>query len=311
MRKHTNYIAVAGGANIDIGGKSRQRLLPRDSNPGTVKLSLGGVARNIAHNLALLDVPVKLFTAIGNDLYADLIIQSCNTLGIDLHARRSGDASTSTYLYIADTDGDMVYAVSDMDVCAHLTPAFFKSRMDLINGASALVIDTNMPEETVLYLAKNARVPVFADPVSTAKAGRLQAALPHLHTIKPNRAEAELLCGIPVNTNEDALRAARMLLEKGIQQVFLTLGADGVLVARNGQADAEHIPPCHMEAHSFTGAGDAFMAGLVCSYLRGYDPVKAAHTASAAAAVAAASMETINEALSPAYLDRVVKDNEA
>ena len=309
MKENTGYIAVAGGANIDIGGKSRDAHILRDSNPGTVRLSLGGVGRNIAHNLALLGVPVKLFTAIGNDLNANLISDSCRALSIELSALRVGDAGTSTYLYVADAEGDMVCAISDMDICGHLTPAFFETQMDVIRHAAALVIDTNLPEETVLYLAKNAQVPVFADPVSVAKAGRLKEALPFLHTIKPNRLETELLCGIPVKTEGDALRAAHMLLEQGIQQVFLTLGADGVLAA--GKDRAAVIPTFQNTAHNYTGAGDAFMAGLAHAFLQGYDFIQTARTAAAAAAIAASSPETINKDMSPAYLDHILENEEA
>ena len=309
MSNHSGYIAVAGGANIDIGGKSKDSHILRDSNPGTVRLSLGGVGRNIAHNLALLAIPVKLFTVVGSDLYANMILDSCRTLGIDLQAESVQDASTSTYLYVADAEGDMVCAISDMEICKHLTPAFFETRMDVINHASALILDTNLPEETVLYLAKNAQVPMFADPVSAAKAIRLKEALPYLHTVKPNRLEAEVLCGRTVKTKEDALYAARMLLEKGIQQVFLTLGADGVLAVNR---DREvHVPAFQSRSHNFTGAGDAFMAGLACAYLRGYDFVETARTASAAAAIAASSPETIKENMSPAYLEKTLEDEAA
>jgi len=64
------YAAVVGGVNMDIGGQSDGPLVPGDSNPGRVRISLGGVGRNIAHNMALLGLDVRFLTAFGDDLYA-------------------------------------------------------------------------------------------------------------------------------------------------------------------------------------------------------------------------------------------------
>ena len=78
------YIAVVGGVNIDIGGRSDAPLVAGDSNPGRIRSSLGGVGRNIAHNLALLGAKVKLITALGADDGAKRVEASCADLGIDL-----------------------------------------------------------------------------------------------------------------------------------------------------------------------------------------------------------------------------------
>ena len=80
----SGYVAVAGAVNVDIGGRSAGPLVGRDSNPGTVTVSMGGVGRNIAHNLRLLGVRVSLLTALGEDPHAGQVADSCERLGIDL-----------------------------------------------------------------------------------------------------------------------------------------------------------------------------------------------------------------------------------
>lgn len=95
------YVVVAGAVNMDIAGIPFNGLVPRDSNPGAVRMSLGGVGRNIAHNLALLDVEVKLITAFGEDVYAGEIQHSCREHGIDIaHSRSVPGAATSTLCII-------------------------------------------------------------------------------------------------------------------------------------------------------------------------------------------------------------------
>ena len=176
------YVTVVGGVNMDIGGWPSEVPVDRDSNPGAVRMSLGGVGRNIAHNMSLLGLDVRMVTAFGDDLYAQKIAASCGELGIDIsQSPVIPEGHTSTYLFINDEKGDMLLAVSDMDIYRHLTPQLLSQRQKLLSGSQVLVIDTNIPAESIAYLAENCPVPIFADPVSTAKAVKLQPVLQHGH----------------------------------------------------------------------------------------------------------------------------------
>ncbi|MBO4915821.1 MAG: MarR family transcriptional regulator, partial [Oscillospiraceae bacterium] len=169
-----SYIAVAGGVNVDIGAQPFGKLRARDSNPGRVHTSLGGVGRNIAHNLRMLGAEVEMFTALGSDGYARAMVESCTKLGIGVdHALRVLGELTSTYVYISDERGDMTVAVSDMEICDRLTPEYFAEKLDVLNGAALVVADTNLPEASLKYLAEKLTVPLFIDPVSVAKAEKL------------------------------------------------------------------------------------------------------------------------------------------
>ena len=111
------YAVVVGGVNMDIGGVSAGPLVPADSNPGAVRMSLGGVGRNIAHNMALLGVDTRLLTAFGDDAHAQRIAASCGELGIDIsRALQVPGERTSTYLFIAGERGEMALALSDMEI---------------------------------------------------------------------------------------------------------------------------------------------------------------------------------------------------
>ena len=302
------YAVVIGGVNIDICGRSFAPLIEKDSNPGRVSTSLGGVGRNIAHNMAMLGINVVFLTAFGEDIFKDRIEAVCAEQGIDIrHARKVPKAATSMYVFLGGPDGDMVLAVSDMKICENITPDYIETKLEIINDAALAVVDANLPEETIRYLLENARVPVFADPVSAAKTVRISSCLDRIHTIKPNRLEAQVLTGLEITDEVSARAAVRTLLEKGVQQVFLTLGTQGVtggqrLPSAGGEQDQIQI--CHQpcipaQSRNATGAGDAFMAGLVWSYLQGYDMEKTIKAASAAAAITVESEETISSVLSP------------
>ena len=252
------YVAVAGAVNVDIGGP----LVARDSTPGTVTVSMGGVGRNIAHNLRMLGVKVSLLTALGEDPNAGLVTESCQRLGIDLsRALHVPGGTTSSYLFLSDETGDMVLAVSDMDIYEKLTPAYFAHNQGFLNGASLVVADANLPAEALEYLASHCTAPLLVDPVSTVKSEKIRPILGKIHTLKPNRLEAESLSGVKITDRDSARQAAKVLLGTGLQRVFISLGEQGVFAADHEQD--VWLPCCPAQPKSATGAGDAFFAGTV------------------------------------------------
>ena len=290
-------VVVIGGVNIDIGGRAFGPLKMKDSNPGKVTVSLGGVGRNIAHNLRLLGTEVCLLTALGEDLYAQRVEESCGQLGIDIsHALTVPGGATSTYVYLDGPDGDMALALSDMEICDRITPAYLELHREMLGRARLIVMDTNILPESLAYVLENIDVPVFVDPVSTTKAEKLRPMLRRIHTLKPNRLEAELLSGIRITDPASLFQAARVLLDTGMNQVAVSLGAEGVLAADTHAIGI--IPGCPAVVRNATGAGDAFTAALAWAWLEEKSFTDACRIAAAAAAMTVESMEAVNTALS-------------
>jgi len=290
--------AVVGGANVDITARAFAPLLQGDSNPGRLRFSLGGVGRNIAHNLSLLGVQTQLVTALGADELGSRIVNSCHLNGISLAGSlRLEDAATSAYLSIGDPEGETALAVADMEICARLTPDALFPALETLCDKPLVVLEANLPEETILWLARNLRVPLYADTVSTPKAPRLQNALGRLHTLKTNRVEAERLSGVAIRDERSLERAAESLLETGLRRVFLTLGSEGVLAAE-GRVRLR-LRGERVAVQSSTGCGDAFLAGVVWQSLRGGDLETCARAGLAAAELTLASDEAVNPAMSP------------
>lgn len=263
---------------MDIWGRPGKSLVPRDSNPGTVTMRPGGVGRNIAHDLRLLGLEVSLVAPIGGDVYASAVVDSCQALGIDLSfAPVFKDMRSSTYLYITDEAGDMELAISDMELCAALTPELVAPILPRLK-ADAVVVDANLPPETIAYICENCPLPVYADPVSTVKAMKLQPVLHRLAAIKPNALEAERLTG---ESNPE--RAALALVDRGVQRVFLSLGAQG-MIAADGK-ELLRLPGLATQVVNATGAGDAATAAIVLAGIRGMSLGDAALLAQKAGAV--------------------------
>ena len=179
-------VYVIGGVNMDISGTPAGTLRPGDSNPGRVSLSPGGVGRNIAENLSRLGRRVSLITILGNDPYADVIREHCRNVGIDLSMSFTDPLGhTSTYLCLNEQNGDLHAAVSDMAICEELTPDRLEPILPALNRGSFLIVDANLPEETLAWIAEHVTMPIAADPVSTAKASRLRPLLPKLRLKLP------------------------------------------------------------------------------------------------------------------------------
>ncbi len=292
------YVAVVGGVNMDIGAVSAGALVARDSNPGHVTTSLGGVGRNIAHNLCLLGQRTAMVTVMGNDDFGRRVQENAKDIGLDLSAGAVlPDCRTGTYLYICGPDGDMALAVNDMAVYDRMTPDFLRQRLDFINGADLVVLETNLPEESIRWLCDNCKAPILADPVSTIKAEKLRPVLGKLAALKPNRLEAELLSGMSIRTREDAAQAARKLLDTGLGTVFISLGAEGIYAAdRSG--DTAWVPCARCTVANATGGGDAVAAALAARMVRGDSLAETARWAVGAGALACEAETTINPAMS-------------
>ena len=134
------YIAGIGGANVDIHGQSLSPIIMRDSNPGKLHLSMGGVMRNIVDNLARLGQRCELVSAVGDDAYGQMLRSGCEQLGIGTSGliTRPGHSS-STYISIMDSAGDMLVAMSDMRILKEMDEQFVAERMELLNNAELVV----------------------------------------------------------------------------------------------------------------------------------------------------------------------------
>lgn len=291
-----NYAVVLGGVNMDIFGRPYNPLIYKDSNPGQVRMTFGGVGRNIAHNLRLLGTNVKLITAFGEDMNAQKITKNCMDLGIDTtNSLTVPNGITSSYLFITSDDGDMELAVSDMEIYRYLTPDYISSKMDIINNASVCIIDTNLSEGAINYLAQYCTVPIFVDPVSSTKARKLITSLGHFHSIKPNRIEAELLTGIKITDEKSMKKATKYLLDLGISQVFLSLGKEGVFCAN--KYESALLPCLKTTLVNTTGAGDSFMAAIAWGYLNGLSLIESTKLGLATSSICCEGKNTINESL--------------
>ena len=243
-------ICVIGGANADIIATSFSAFVPGDSNPGTVRLTAGGVGRNIAHNLALLGDEVVFLTLFGGDDFGRFTAESCRKAHIDISlCDYAAPGARSCFLSINDCNGEMVGGVADMAAADGITPEWLALKIDKLGHVDAYVADANIPVETLAYLIDHVDNPLYVDAVSGAKAAKIKEAVAlsakkRFFTLKCNQIENTILADL-----------------QGVGRRFVSLGAEGLDVIEGDTK--HHFPalPCHVV--NATGAGDALMAGII------------------------------------------------
>ena len=301
------YIAGLGGMNMDVHGRPDAPLVMRDSNPGTLHMSPGGVCRNICENLARLGHETKLCSAVGNDANGRALMEECRAAGIDVSAVRMLDGErTSTYVSLLDETGDMFLAMSDMHIIKRLDERLVDACASVLLRAERVVCDGNLSGRSVARLIALGAGPLYLDPVSTAWAREIRPYIGAFHTVKPNRMELAELTGCPCGTEEELRLACDVLRGKGVRRVFVSMGAEGMYYRGPEGSIMGRSRPLSGVVNA-TGAGDAAMAGIVHADCLGLSPEETLACAMAAGMIAAQSEDTISRRMSPEALAETAK----
>lgn len=280
------YVVSIGGANVDITGQSDKALRRDDSNPGSVHVAPGGVARNVAENLVRLGNSCRLISIVGEDSHGDMLLSQCRERGLlmDDLIREPG-STTSIYIAVMNEHGELETGISSMGILEQLDSAALKLRRATIEHARAMFIDANLGDDALRWLFREfASKLVIADPVSTTKAPGLRPYLEHIDILKPSLAEAGALLGKSRTSHRNAGSLASELRGRGVGEVYLSLGPRGVYVASDGVNQL--IPAQSAVAHvDVSGAGDAMTAAIIQARLDGHEPAEAAARGLAASGI--------------------------
>lgn len=264
-------VLVIGAAGVDLVGRVQTELTMGTSNPASIRTSFGGVARNVAENLARFGQPVILLTAVGSDSPGDQLLQQLEEAGVDTqYVMRLPDRPTGTYLAIVDERGELQFALDDMRTSASLSVEYLHDHASLFKQASVLFLDANSSPKTLraaITLGRRNKLPICADPTSIVLANRLRPYLSRLYLVTPNNAEAGVLGErtVEVGKRRQAIEAAKYLVSQGVKIAIITLAQFGVCYATAEMVG--HIPAVRTEIVDPTGAGDALTAAVIFGLL--------------------------------------------
>jgi len=277
-------ILVIGSSNTDMTIKGKKLPAPGETvDGGFFYMGPGGKGANQAVAAKRLGGDVSFICKVGNDIFGDSALNGYEKEGIDIsHAMRSTKAS-GTALILVDENGENCISVAS-GANGDITPEDIESIADVIRGAGFLILQLEIPVESVLRAAKiahEAGVYVLLNPAPACKLPK--ELFRYVSLMTPNQSEASMLSGCEVNDEASLKEAVKVLQGYGVQNLVVTLGCKGSLVFADGKS--ELIPSIKVNAVDATAAGDTFSGALCVGLSEGLSLQDAARFATKAAAI--------------------------
>ena len=308
MNDNNPYILVLGASIVDIFGFCGRSYAQRDSIPGHIKISFGGVCRNIAENLARVGVNTQFISTLGDDENGKSILEHSKKFGYNMENSLFLEGeSTPTYLAILNHQGEMESAVVDMESLNKMDEVFVDGKHEVFENAEYTIVDSDNPALLEYILKKyQGKSKFILDPVSAKKAKKIRHLIKYFHTIKPNRFETEALCGFKIETNDDLRKAGKFFIEQGVKNVFISLDADGIYYITS-EGEEGTLACCEaIEVKNVTGAGDSFVAGIGYGYMNNLNIKDTLKYSVAMSIITITHEETINPKISHELVEDLV-----
>ncbi len=276
-------VICIGAALVDDLYHAHEPMLMHTTNEVTQTRTAGGVARNIAHQLSLLDIPVQLISVFGKDNDGDWLRKVCTDAGMKLDASIMDAPVTGKYTALIDKDGSMFTALLTNAALHLITPEYLQQHEELLSTAAYVLVDANLSVESTNWLIRFTnlnKIRMIIEPVSVPPAKKIAACnFEGLYLITPNEDELPALCSENATTTEEQVNE---LLSKGIQYVWLHKGKLGSALFKKTETLQLNAPAANVV--DCTGAGDGSVSGFILSKYFGKDnlnSLRTAHTLSA------------------------------
>ena len=312
MNDNNPYILVLGASIVDIFGFCGRSYAQRDSIPGHIKISFGGVCRNIAENLARVGINTEFISTLGDDENGKSILEHSRRFGYNMeNSLFLKGESTPTYMAILNHKGEMESAVVDMESLNKMDEAFIEGKHEVFANAEYTIVDSDNPVLLEYILKKyEGKSKFILDPVSAKKARKIRHLIKYFHTVKPNRFETEALCGFKIETDDDLKKAGRFFIEQGVKNVFISLDSDGIYYITS-EGEEGTLACCEsINVKNVTGAGDSFVAGIGYGYMNNLSIKDTLKYSMAMSIITITHEETINPAMSNELVNDLINKTE-
>lgn len=297
-------IIVIGGVKANITASAFEQMMAAQQNPGKISISYSGTGRNIAENLGRMKADTALVAVAGDDITGKGAKLQLEELGVDTRFFKLLEGqNTAMNIAILNIIGDLEFAVDDLAAYQHMSQDIVDEAKESLDEAKIVCVDGSLPEETLKHLTEIADTPLFFDPHTEADAEKAKGFIGKFHTIKPNRGEASVLCGMEIFSEEQLMAAGQWFADQGVRRVFITLSGGGVYY-KEGFTEGILRPDQVLTFVNEEGAGDAFSAAILDGTVCGMGMKELAAYGMKAAALALESKEPVNPLMSRQRLEQ-------
>jgi pseudouridine kinase len=305
-------LLAIGSAALDIKARLTRAPLPTTDVPGRITLQPGGVARNIAENLARLGVPIVFAGMMGDDVQARALIDLSRAAGLSVRSlprsapapddlvrlRLSADLPTATLNIVLGPDGRQIAGAFSGDILDALQPSDLAQLQEMMADAPAIICDGGLPADVLLHLRELLPDEAFfyCNPGSVALVPRLIPLLDRLDMLTCNHLEAQTLTQTKVDSPAKLISSALILVKQGVRRAVVTFGARGLAYADEERSLYQPARPVRLV--DATGAGDALAAAMIEALLRDEPIGVCLQRGLAAAALTCESEDTVAPSMS-------------
>lgn len=265
-------VLVIGSLNMDFVVEVDNMPLPGQTILGnSFNLVPGGKGANQAYALGKLGTDVSIIGVIGNDQYGSILLNNLKSVDVNTNSViKLENVDTGCAFINVDKNGEnSIVVISGAN--KRITKEMINKNIHKIEEADIIVMQLEISLEIVTYIAKLAKKMnkiVILDP-APAITNLPEDLLKNIDIIKPNETEIEIISGIKTINNDNIISAAKKLIEKGVNNVIVTLGERGSVLVN--KENIKFFDAIKVNVVDTTAAGDCFTAGLTKALIEGKD----------------------------------------
>ncbi len=276
---------MMGGMDQDVYDYNNANVAAKEAGGDDITMTNSGCGYNIAVNLVKKGLDVSFATVLGNDAYGYAVMHMLKEAGVDTGNVKTADGSTPVRVDMLNILGDPMMSQYNDKIYNEITVPVVKTWANMMEDAEAIVIDGNLPAETIEYIAETYgdKKKIFFDPANHIGSIKARDVVGKFHCVMPGRLEAEALAKKTILSEDELMAAGRHFEEQGVSKTVITMKGGG-LYYKDGMNEGILRPENVLMFAATSGAGDVVSAAVVAADLQGKTMDAAAAEAMADAA---------------------------
>ena len=261
-------ILVIGSLNVDFSVSVDEIPKPGETvNANNMLINNGGKGANQAYTIGKLGGKVSMLGKIGKDIYGKSIKDDLKKVNVKVDGIKE-DKTVDTgkaFINVSEKGENSITIVHGANY--EVTEKFIEKNKDIIMDADIILMQLEIPLHSIKKVLEIAKDKIIVLDPAPADKKIMDFDLSNIYLMKPNETEIEILTGIKVTNEDSAVKAANVLLDRGVQNIVISLGEKGSILVN--KKEHKSFPVVKSRVVDTTAAGDSFIASIVFAIAQG------------------------------------------